>query len=267
LTRGDGPPRLLAVVAHPDDETFGCGSLLLHAAASGAQTWVACATRGEAGQSAIPDPGPGGLGALRERELRDAATLLGVSGVVLLDYVDSGMVGLTDPASLVAAPLRDVARRVAAVIDEVCPDVIVTLDAGDGHRDHERIREATLAAVRAASWRTPRVYLQCLPQSLMRAWLAHVSGADPGSEHLLIDVPGTPDEDITTVIDTRNLLAARRRAIAAHRSQHSPFDGIPEPLAEAFLASDRLRRVVPPWTGGIVESDVFPDGRAAADIR
>lgn len=41
-------PRLMVTVAHPDDETFGCGSLL-HAAAAGAQTCVVWATRGEAG--------------------------------------------------------------------------------------------------------------------------------------------------------------------------------------------------------------------------
>ena len=45
-------PRLQVVVAHPDDETFGCGSMLLHAAGSGAETAVVCATRGEEGGSA-----------------------------------------------------------------------------------------------------------------------------------------------------------------------------------------------------------------------
>src|SRR5437763_11299620 len=66
-------PRLQLVVAHPDDETFGCGSLLLHAAAAGATTSVVCATRGEAGEGGAAD-----LGAVREQELRAAARLLGV---------------------------------------------------------------------------------------------------------------------------------------------------------------------------------------------
>ena len=48
--------RLMVVVAHPDDESFGCGSTLLHAAAAGARTAVVCATRGEAGE---PAPGSG----------------------------------------------------------------------------------------------------------------------------------------------------------------------------------------------------------------
>ena len=67
-------PTLLVVVAHPDDETFGCGSLLMHAAERGARTVVVCATRGEAGEVEQDVPVPaGGVGELREGELRDAA--------------------------------------------------------------------------------------------------------------------------------------------------------------------------------------------------
>jgi N-acetyl-1-D-myo-inositol-2-amino-2-deoxy-alpha-D-glucopyranoside deacetylase len=61
----------MAVVAHPDDETFGCGSLLLHAAARGMATAVVCATRGEAGEIAPGvDASAAGLGELRARTRR-----------------------------------------------------------------------------------------------------------------------------------------------------------------------------------------------------
>ena len=70
--RAGGGARVLVVVAHPDDEAFGCGSLLLHATASGAEVTVLCATRGEAGEVTVgvvvP---PAGLGSLREQELRN----------------------------------------------------------------------------------------------------------------------------------------------------------------------------------------------------
>src|SRR5688572_20109019 len=84
-------PRVQVVVAHPDDETFGCGSWLLHAAAAaGAVTAVCCATRGEAGE---PPRGrtwqPSELAAVRERELREASALLGVERVDLLHFLDS----------------------------------------------------------------------------------------------------------------------------------------------------------------------------------
>ncbi|MCX5042830.1 PIG-L family deacetylase [Aldersonia sp. NBC_00410] len=254
----EGVQRLLVVVAHPDDETFGCGSLLLHARAAGATTAVLCATRGEAGQ---PAPGSGidaaDLGRIREAELRTAAGMLGVSEVHLLDYLDSGMDGDADVATLEGAPFDDVCRQVRAHIETFRPTVVVTLDAGDGHRDHLKMRDATVVAVRDAQWRVDRVYLQCLPKSLMQRWLDYVGQHNPDSAQSYIEAPGTPDELITTVVDTTTHLAARESAIAAHASQVSPFDQLPADMRREFLIADRMQRVVPPWTGGQRETDIF----------
>ncbi|HEV2071149.1 MAG TPA: PIG-L family deacetylase, partial [Acidimicrobiales bacterium] len=102
MTRSWRGRRLLVVVAHPDDETFGCGSLIADAALGGAEVTVCCATRGEAGELAAGcDVPSGSLGGWREQELRDAARVLGVSDVVLLDFVDSGVDGEPAPESLV----------------------------------------------------------------------------------------------------------------------------------------------------------------------
>ncbi|RPI05239.1 MAG: PIG-L family deacetylase, partial [Actinobacteria bacterium] len=142
---------MLVVVAHPDDETFGCGSLLALAAQRGVRTVVACATRGEAG---MPREGSGitveGLAEAREAELRAAAALLGVERAEVFSWRDSGMDGEPEPGSLVAAPLDDVAAAIVGLIDAEQPDVVVTLDGSDGHRDHLHIRDATLIASRRA---------------------------------------------------------------------------------------------------------------------
>lgn len=245
--------RLLVVVAHPDDETFGCGSLLLHAAAAGVATAVLCATRGEAGEVADGTP-PGELGAIREAETRAAAEVLGVAQVDFLGFHDSGMSGPAGATTLVGAPLDDVRDRVRAHVEAVRPSAVVTLDATDGHRDHARIRDATLAAVDTASWRVDRVYLHCLARSLMRRWVEHMVSVDAGFAHLRADVPGTPDELVTTVLDTAPHLARRERAMALHASQRSPYDGLPGDLRRAFLTTERLRRVRPEWTGGPLET-------------
>jgi LmbE family N-acetylglucosaminyl deacetylase len=244
-------PRLQVVVAHPDDETFGCGSVLLHAAAAGAETAVVCATRGEAGGEGDD------LGAVRERELRAAAELMGVSRIDLLGFADSGMSGEPPAGALVSALFEDVVADLTAAIARFRPDVLITLDASDSHRDHARIRDAALAA--AGTLGIPRVYLACLPRSLMRRWVDHVKVARPDMEHLDADVAalGTPDEEITTVIDVADHLPVRERAIALHASQTSPFEGLPSDLRRAFLATDRLRRVVPPWPGGAPETRLF----------
>ena len=252
--------RVQVVVAHPDDETFGCGSVLLHAAAAGAVTGVCCATRGEAGEApAGSGLGPAELAAVRERELRDAASLLGVSRVDLLGFADSGMSGPVGAQTLAGAPFGQVVEAVQASIAAFRPDVVVTLDASDGHRDHARIREASTVAAQALG--VPRVYLQCLPRSLMQRWVERMQADRPDVEHLEADVTtlGTPDELITTVLDSTAHLETREKAIAAHASQTSPFEALPEDLRRAFLGTDHLRRVVPAWTGGLCETRLLPD--------
>ena len=260
MTAVPGAHRVLAVVAHPDDETFGLGSVLAWASAHGAETAVCCATRGEAGEPAPHSGLPNeDLPAARTRELREAAALLGVSRVDLLDFADSGMAGEAGPGTLWAAPFDDVVAAVLAELEAVRPSVVVTLDAGDGHRDHARIRDAALAAVGLASQPIASVYLACLPRSLMRRWVEHQRTVAPDRQHLDPDVAaiGTPDEEITTVLDTRDHLATRWAAIRLHASQVSPYDDLPPELQDAFLASERLRRVVPPWTGGPPENSLF----------
>jgi LmbE family N-acetylglucosaminyl deacetylase len=247
----NGRPRLQLVVAHPDDETFGCGSLLLHAAAAGAVTAVCCATRGEAGGTGAE------LGQVRERELRDAAAMLGVERVDLLGFADSGMSGPADADTVVGAAFPRVLDAVRESMRGFGPDVVVTLDASDGHRDHVRMRDAAVEAARELG--VPRIYLACLPRSLMRRWLDRMRSQRPDVEHLDgdTDALGTPDENITTVIDATEHLQLRERAIAVHASQTSPFDGLPDDLRRAFLATIHARRVLPPWPGGTAETSLF----------
>lgn len=257
-----GSARLLVVVAHPDDETFGCGSLLLHAAAAGVTTSVCCATRGEEGE---PKPGSGvpreHLGDERERELRAAAEVLGVDRVELLGYRDSGMQGPAREDALVSAPLRELTARIAEVLDRLRPHVVVTLAADDGHRDHVHVRDATVASLQRASWPVQRLYLQCLPRAALRRWADHERARHPDRPYLDVDDVGlgTRDEDLTTVVDTSAHLDARRAAIRCHRSQSSPFADLPPDLERAFLATEHLIRVRPGWNGGAIETQVFDD--------
>lgn len=232
--------RLLVVVAHPDDESFGCGSILAGAAAAGHEAFVLCATRGEAGESRIAADD---LAARRERELREAAAILGVTEVRVLAYADSGMTGSPAPGTLAAADPADVASDVRDVIDELGPDVVVTLDATDGHRDHAVVRDATLVAVDTASRTPAATYLACLARSSMTKWADHLRARGIGDVYLSTGELGTPDDEITTVVDVAQHLPTRWRAIRAHASQASPYDDLPADLQREFLAVDRLRLV------------------------
>ena len=208
-------PLLLVTVAHPDDESFGCGSVLLSAAAAGWRTAVLCATRGEAGESRIETED---LGAVRAGELHAAASILGVGEVRLLDgHRDGGVVA------------ADVLPAVASALDELRPDVVVTLDASDGHPDHAAVRDATLSVVGDTT-----TYLWCLVRSSMQRW-----AAERGAPADL----GTPDDEVTHRVDVSALIDRRWEAIRAHASQASPYDDLPEDLQRDFLATDRLRLV------------------------
>jgi LmbE family N-acetylglucosaminyl deacetylase len=241
--------RWLVAVAHPDDETFGCGSVIARAASLGAEGTVACATRGEAGE---PTPGcTGDLGAVREAELRRAAARLGATRVELLGYRDSGFDGEPPQGSLCAAPVAAVAGVLERLLTELQPGVVVVLDGSDGHRDHRHVRAAVHAALgttpAADQQGAPQVYEHCLPNTLMRRWLEEMRKIRPGTAYHSLDPAdlGRPDADVTDVVDGSAVLDVREAAMAEHRSQASPFDGLSDDLRRAFLTVDHLVRVVP----------------------
>jgi N-acetyl-1-D-myo-inositol-2-amino-2-deoxy-alpha-D-glucopyranoside deacetylase len=231
---------VLVVIAHPDDESFGCGSVLARASAAGHETAVLCATRGEAGESRVQTDD---LAARREAELREAAGILGVSEVRLLGHIDSGMTGEPAPGTLAAADPAEVAAQVCAAIVELQPDVVVTPDASDGHRDHAVTRDATLVAVHTAQHPPAATYLWCLARSSMTRWAEHMRGTGGGGDDLALGELGTPDEEITLFVDVEPQLATRWAAMRAHASQASPYDDLPPALQHEFLAVDRLKLV------------------------
>src|SRR5438105_4335265 len=127
--------RLMAVLAHPDDESLGVGGTLAKYAAEGVEVSLVTATRGDGGRYCGHRPGdpqhPGrdALGSIREAELRAAASVLGVHEVTLLDYRDQHL-DEADPHQAVAALVRHLRR--------IRPDVVLTFgaDGAYGHPDH-----------------------------------------------------------------------------------------------------------------------------------
>jgi N-acetyl-1-D-myo-inositol-2-amino-2-deoxy-alpha-D-glucopyranoside deacetylase len=237
--------RWLVAVAHPDDESFGCGSAIARAAALGAEVTVACATRGEAGETPAGVPDCGDLGAVREAELHRAAAQLGAVRVELLGYRDSGFDGEAAPGTLYAAPADDVARVLGRLVGDLRPTVVVVLDGSDGHRDHLHVRAAMRAALRTLPEPRPSVVEQCLPNALMRRWLDEMRSLRPDTAYHALDpaVLGRPDADITDVVDVSDVLDRREAAMAEHRSQASPYDGLSPELRRAFLSTDHFARV------------------------
>ena len=178
--------KILVVLAHPDDETFGMGGTLALYARRGVSVYLVCATRGEVGE--VDEDllkGFNSIGERRESELRCAAAMLGLKEVYFMGYRDSGMPGSPDnqnPLSLVMAPLEKVAAEVAQYIRTIQPDVVLTFDPIGGYRhpDHIHIQKATVQAFELAAkgpvledglapFQASRLYFHTMPRGFLRS--------------------------------------------------------------------------------------------------
>ncbi len=267
---------LLAVVAHPDDETFGCGGLLARYAAEGVRVTLVCATRGEAGE--ISDASLASsqdLGRVREQELRAACDVLGVKELFILGYRDSGMASTPDnrhPNALSRASRDEVVGRIAEVVRRVRPQAMVTFEPGGGygHPDHIAIHHAAREAFAAAgdparypeqlaggldAHRPSKLYYFCFPRSMARAFHEAIKEAGIESDFNELDPEtlGVPDEEITTVVDVGRYSEVKERAARCHRTQISadgPFSWLPESLRARVFATEHLIRAEPPFVPG-----------------
>lgn len=124
--------RILVVVAHPDDETFGLGALLCEFVDAGTEVSVVCFTHGEASTLGL---GSGELATIREKEFHDAGVVLGVEQAIILDYPDG---------ALGEAPVRELVAQIGRNANS--PDLVIAFDQGGitGHPDHVRATEAAV---------------------------------------------------------------------------------------------------------------------------
>ncbi len=157
--------KLMAVLAHPDDESLGAGGILAKYAAEGIETSLVTATRGERGWFGDERENPGfeGLGQIREAELQAAAEVLGIRSVNFLDYID-GELDQAHPAEVVA--------KIVGYLRHVKPDVVVTFgpDGSYGHPDHIAIAQFTTAAIIEAASPDSLYYRELAPHSVAKLY-------------------------------------------------------------------------------------------------
>jgi N-acetyl-1-D-myo-inositol-2-amino-2-deoxy-alpha-D-glucopyranoside deacetylase len=226
---------VLGVFAHPDDESLACGALLGALAERGARTALLCLTRGEAG----PGGDGGSLADVRSDELRQAASVLGVADLTILEHED-GMLPFVESDLL--------ERDIAAVVRRVQPEVVVTFDL-DGlywHPDHVAVHERVTAVVAALGDTAPALWYVSMPEGAVRS----LAGASPDTG--LAPLFGIDDPDAfgalapaPTVVFTDERAAARKvAALLRHRSQTA---GTALALVDArdaarLLATEHYRR-------------------------
>lgn len=262
--------RLLAVHAHPDDESLTMAGTLAGAVAAGVRVTLVTATLGEQGevighelQGLVADRADQ-LGGYRYTELRSAAAALGVADWRLLGGVgawrDSGMAGTPSadhPRAFVRArpdgPDHELAvAALLAVLDEVAPDVVLTYaaDGGYGHPDHVTTHQVTAAAFTrwtADGAHAARLLAVVRPREAFTAALAALS-VPAGYRRVPAEDLGflVDDEEADVAVPVAPAAArARAAALRAHATQVTVFGGdehqeVPARLPDGFVLSNRL---------------------------
>ena len=217
--------RLLAIFAHPDDESFNCAGTLAKLTAEGVRVTLVCATRGEAGSNTSGQP-VADLGAHRELELRRACEVLGLEPPVFLGYHDSGYTNPHDSAQTLrdADPL-EIVRKLLEVIERAQPQVLLTFDPQGwyGHVDHLVIHRAATAAFHASanlSHPPERLFYSVLSTAMIERF--NRSGFKPLEPTLY----AMPINQAAVRVQIGEYREAKRAALLTHATQSAPGSGI-----------------------------------------
>lgn len=217
--------RLLAVFAHPDDETFRCGGTLALLALRGVRVHALCATRGEAG---IPEMAPEQAGGIRQNELGCACRALGIQPPRFLDYRDGTLAQVDEDEAI---------EQVERAVRELRPQVLLTWppDGLSGHPDHMAVsRWTSLAFEQAGSLGSDAplaLYYLAVPRSVAEAM---------GFSSL----HSVADEEVSLTVDVGPVWEQKLAAIGCHASQSasSPILAAPPERQRLFLGTEHFRR-------------------------
>ena len=260
--------KLMAVLAHPDDESLGIGGILAKYAAEGIETALVTATRGERGWfgDELANPGLEALGQMREAELRAAAKVLGIRSVDFLNYID-GELDQADPTEVIA--------KIVGHLRRVKPHVVVTFgpDGSYGHPDHIAISQFTTAAIiEAASpdalycrdltpHRVTKLYYMAPTRDLLEVYQFVFGDLVMTIDGIERRGVGWLDWQITTSVDTLTYWPTVWRAVCCHQTQlpaYTLLERLPEEKHQALWGCQTYYRTFSLVNGGrTIENDVF----------
>lgn len=234
--------KILAVLAHPDDESFGLGGTLALYARRGYETYYICATRGEAG-SADEEflKNYKDTAEMRTDELNRAAKVLGLKEVFFLDYRDSGMPGMEanqHPDAQINHPIEEVAGKIVKHIRAIQPDIVITFDPIGGYRhpDHIHVHKATVLAFANADnasfypeagdpFKPQALYFQVFPRWFLKAMtrIMPLIGKDPTrwgrNGDINLKELAEVDFPVHVRLNIRSVAEIKRKAGEQHASQ------------------------------------------------
>jgi mycothiol S-conjugate amidase len=278
--------RLLAVHAHPDDESSKGAATYAYYADRGAEVMVVSCTGGERGDilnegleaRAMAERDMAGL---RRLEMAAAAQVLGIRHR-WLGYVDSGMPsddGNLPPNSFAAIPLEISAEPLVHVIREFRPHVLVTYDENGGypHPDHIRCHDVSVAAYEWAAdpdryaaagepWQIAKLYYdRIFNANRVLSVVEHVRTDDPDSPLLerfagMVERFGGQPDLATSHVPAGDFFDTRDAALRSHASQVSPDSSFffwPNHLQRAAWPYEDFQLVDSKVEATVPENDLF----------
>jgi N-acetyl-1-D-myo-inositol-2-amino-2-deoxy-alpha-D-glucopyranoside deacetylase len=259
----------MLVHAHPDDEAISTGGVMMKAKAHGHRVVLVTATRGEVGEIYNMDEESSRphLGEIRTGELKAAGEILGVDRIELLGYRDSGMVDTADnkdPRSFHQARLDEAAGKLAVLMRDERPDVVVTYAADGvyGHPDHIKAHHVTNAALdllEREGLSPEKLYYTAIPRSLMEAFTKQMP-EEAQRQNTNMRIAGTPDELVTARIDVHDYVEEKRKAFGAHVSQNDPnswFTTMASQIYELVFGTEYYQLVRGKPGSTLPEEDLF----------
>lgn len=263
---GNPPVDILWILAHPDDESFGSAGTMAWAAEKGLRTAYVCTTRGEVGEiqeSSLATPDT--LGAVREQELRNAMSLVGMGELRLLGFRDSGMENTADnenPRALIQQPPEAVLTHLVGHIRDLRPRTVVTFGPEGiyGHPDHVMTGKIAARAVELAAdrnwlpelyspWQASALYFAAAPRERMLE-MANLPDNPIGEiSEMSRQNLGTPADEITHWLDVSAWVDLKRSVLASHRTQVNPEEilspDVPESMVRMFQFEQYTRQPLP----------------------
>ncbi|RJQ26787.1 PIG-L family deacetylase [Candidatus Parcubacteria bacterium] len=210
--------KVLFVFAHPDDETFSSGGTIAKLKSLRHTVKLVTATRGEKGQVGEPPiTSREKLGEVRERELRFAAKVLGISEIFFLDYIDG---------ELEKVGVEKLEKDVLKILRKENPDIVITFDkrGGSNHPDHKVMSVAATGAFNKFSEKAKkcvRLYHTAVPRSYIKKF------EEAGFEYKAFGkVMGVPDDEITTVVDISAAYKKKLEAFKCYQTQRLDWERI-----------------------------------------
>lgn len=260
--------KLMAILAHPDDESLGTGGILAKYSAEGVETYLVTATRGQRGWFGSPDdyPGPQALGRIRQGELYAAAETLGLRHISLLDYMD-GELDQADPQQVIAELVKQL--RIFR------PQVVVTFDPNGyyGHPDHIAISQFTSAAVVAAAdphydrpaalphHRVAKLYYLAANQEMQTVYQTAFGDLVMNIDGVERRAAPWANWAITTQVDTSDYWQQVWQAISKHCTQLPGYQALldlPEETHRKLWGAQTFYRALSLVNGGrAIENDLF----------